>query len=217
MPLDEILQSMESEASEERARILTESRAECERILAEARAEAEASRARRLDLERQLARTERARLENDARLAGLRALALARERLVEDAFAQAEAELEQLRGGASYPAVLRLLLVEAVAEVGVRPLVAEVDPRDADLLRALAAAAGLEVEVETTLHSAGGLVARDRAGAVVVRNTFEARLRSARQALRGEIAAAIELEPQVSAPSQRLTVDRLAVEADSPG
>jgi len=194
---------MEAEAREERERILAEARTEGERILADARGEVETSRARRLDLERRQARAQRARLENDARLAGLRVLADAREALVDAALAQAEAELSVLRVKASYPDVLRRLLAEAASMVDARPLVVEVDPRDLELLRTVAAAEGLDVEALPTLHSAGGLVARDQAAAVLVHNTLEARLRKARGALRLEMTTAVQSEPRDTLPLGR--------------
>lgn len=183
---------MEAEARDERDRILAEARAARARILAEAGAEADAASQRRLDLERRLARAERSRRENDARLAGLRALADARAGLVDAAFARAEAELGCLRASASYPDVLRRLLAEAASMVAARPLVVEVDPRDAELLRTLAAGEGLQVEVSAILRSAGGLMARDPSGGVLVHNTLEARLRKAREALRAEVTSAFE-------------------------
>ena len=194
MPLEEILRTMDAEAKEERARVLAEAQTARERILAGARAEADAARQRRLDLEVRLARADRSRRENDARLAGLKALSDARSALVDAAFARAEADLDGLRATASYPEVLRRLLDEVAPMVATRPLVVEVDPRDAELLRAIAAAQGLQVEVAPTLRSAGGLVARDLSAGVLVHNTLEARLRKAREALRAELTSAVQAD-----------------------
>ncbi|HEX8959104.1 MAG TPA: V-type ATP synthase subunit E family protein, partial [Solirubrobacterales bacterium] len=192
--------------------VLAEAQVARERILAGARAECEAARERRLDLERRMARAERSRRENDARLAGLKALADARSELVGAAFARAEAELGGLRATASYPGVLRCLLVEAASMIAARPLVVEVDPRDEEVLRRLAAAEGLEVEVAGSLHCAGGLVARDLSGGVLVHNTLEARLRKAREALPAEATSAVELPEREGTRGARGPEEYQAVE-----
>jgi len=94
------------------------------------------------------------------------------------------------------------LLAEAATMVDARPLVVEVDPRDLELLRTVAAAEGLDVEALPSLHSAGGLVARDQAADVLVHNTLEARLRKARGALRLDMTSTVPSEPRDTVPSE---------------
>ncbi len=192
MGLEQILRAMEDESAREREAILAAARAEAERIVAQARAEADAGRRQRLEAELRAVRAEQARQLNDARLASLKAVAAARDALIDAAFREAAARLRGLRSSSSYRAVLRRLLAEAAAEVGPGDLVVRVDPADAALARDLVDALGLTAVVEPTLPCDGGVEVGDAAGRVVARNTFESRLRRARDALRPELVAAVE-------------------------
>jgi len=192
MGLADILQAMESEAAREREGILAEARATAERILAQARAEAEVRRRQRVESELRSVRAEQARQLNDAKLACLKRLAAARDSLLDTAFRDAGDRLARLRGSPAYEHALRRLLVEAAAEVGPGPIVLRVDPSDVGLARELSAALGLAAQVQPTAACVGGLDVADAEGRIVVHNTFESRLRRAREALRPQLTAIVE-------------------------
>jgi len=201
MGLEDILRAMEAESALEREGILAEAQAMVDRILSQAREEAEARRRQRLEAELRTVRAEQARLLNDARLASLKQLSVARDGLIDAAFQQAAERLERLRGSPLYRDVLRRLLEEAASQLGPGRVVVKVDPADTRLAEELVESLGLDAVVEPTLHCAGGLEASDAEGRIVVRNTFESRLQRAREVLRPELTAAVEagLEEPVGA------------------
>ena len=201
MGLEDILRAMEAESALEREGILAEAQAMVDRILSQAREEAEARRRQRLEAELRTVRAEQARLLNDARLASLKQLSVARDDLIDAAFQQAAKRLERLRGSPLYREVLRRLLEETASQLGPGRVVVKVDPADARLAEELVESLGLDAVVEPTLHCSGGLEASDAEGRIVVRNTFESRLQRAREVLRPELTAAVEagLEEPVGA------------------
>jgi vacuolar-type H+-ATPase subunit E/Vma4 len=191
MPLEDILHAMESDASAEREVIFANARQEADRVTERARTEAEAAGARRLETELRALRSEQARRLNDARLAGLRQVALRREGLLGQAFDAAAAEIGALRTRGEYPEVFRRLLMEAAEELPDQLLAVRVDPRDQELASAQVREQGLDASVSAGLSCAGGLEVATSDGQVIVRNTVEHRLARAREALREDLLAAI--------------------------
>jgi len=198
--LEEILQSMAAKAEFEREAIISAARQEAERIVARARADADAARASALETELRRLRSEQARRLNDVRLEGLRAVASAREALLDEAFRECSSRLRGLRSDPSYPSIFAALLDEAVTELGSRDLLIDVDPADETLARSLCADRGLSAVVRPSLCSAGGLDVGTVDGRIVVRNTIERRLTRAREALRAELLAMLDDGPSDGRP-----------------
>ncbi|QIN81339.1 hypothetical protein GBA63_00905 [Rubrobacter tropicus] len=193
MPLKDLLNAIEAEADEERARLQSESRAEAETILAGARADAERARERVLrahapatadEANRRvaLARLEASRLEREVR---------------EEAFSllidEARSRLAAARDEPGYRDTLRDLMTGALAALP-DASTARVNPLDETLAVELAREVGANVSVAPDPDVGGGVVLRS-AGGRVVRNTFEERLATAAPQLRpwyGQRLRAIE-------------------------
>lgn len=187
MPLEHIVRAMEAQAESEIAKIAQAAETESGQLIAEAEAAAQALRARHLARVRRTLNAESAELQNKAKLAALRARADAREQLLIEAFARAERSLAELRESKDYPALFRALAVEAIHASGL-DRVAQVDPRDLALARAVFAELGVPIEIETQAVPLGGLLVRTEDTRIVVNNTLAARLERARKPLRGPIS-----------------------------
>jgi vacuolar-type H+-ATPase subunit E/Vma4 len=125
----------------------------------------------------------------------LRIVGDVREDLVDTAITRAREHLASIRADSSYPAVLRRLTEEALAELasdGKARLLA--DPRDRTLLKNTLNDLRLDLPVSYELNCWGGLIARSEDGRVVVINLFESRLEHATTFLRSHLAALFEEE-----------------------
>jgi vacuolar-type H+-ATPase subunit E/Vma4 len=98
---------------------------------------------------------------------------------------------------ASYPAVLRRLMEEALEELGVSPEEVgkthiEADPHDRKVMEDILFELGLDLPVDYELDCWGGLIVKSEDGRVVIVNTVEARLEQATPYLRRHLAAFFE-------------------------
>ncbi|MDE3089088.1 MAG: V-type ATP synthase subunit E [Chloroflexota bacterium] len=188
MPLEHILRAMQAQADGEIERITRAAETEAAQLIAEAETQAQQIRARHRARIEPVLLTEAASLQNKAKLNSLRAAANAREQLLQDASAQSEARLAELRGSEEYEVIFRALAKEAVEALN-GELTARVDPRDIDLARATFAKFGVWAEIETQPIPLGGLGLTEREGRVSVDNTLASRLERALTALRGPVAS----------------------------
>lgn len=195
MPLEHILRAMQAQADGEIEKITRAAETEAAQLLAEAEQQAQAIRARHRARIEPVLLTEAASLQNKAKLNTLRAAANAREQLLQDAFAQSEARLAELRGSKENERIFRLLAVEAVAALKGDPstgsgqnLTACIDPRDAVLARSVLAELKVDAEIKTQTNPLGGLEVATHDERETAVNTFAARLERARTALRGPVA-----------------------------
>jgi vacuolar-type H+-ATPase subunit E/Vma4 len=106
--------------------------------------------------------------------------------------------LEALRETDGYPAVLRALIEESLAALPAASRL-RVDPRDAQLARAILDELHVRLELEPGLETIGGVEVAARDGRTV-RNTLEERLRNAEARLR--VLAGEFLEPVASSVTE---------------
>ena len=206
MALSNLLAGLEAEAAAEAARVEAETRVEADRLVEAARAEAralqeQAARAGESELEREAEqRRARARLEVAAMLRE------AREEAFQGLLAEVRAQLLSLRERADYSAVLSELIRESLAALPAASIM-RVDPRYESLTAELLRELGAELDVATTLETAGGVELATGDGRTA-RNTIEERLTNAEPALRlllGEMLAGRE-PAQPERPSERAKV-----------
>lgn len=176
------IREVEARAQAQVREILAQAQAEGQRLREEARARAAAP-----------AVGERARILQQARLEALQIVGDVREALVNAALSRTREYLAGMRSDAAYPATLRRLAEEALAELG--PLEGaggarlEADRRDRELLEGLLLDLRLDLSVSYELNGWGGLIAKSEDGRVVVINSLEARLERATPYLRRYLSA----------------------------
>jgi V/A-type H+-transporting ATPase subunit E len=189
MAIQDIFRALEEQAEEECQALLSHARAQAERVVEQARAESETIKTERLaKVERELTILKSQRV-NTARLDSKKKASAEREKLVLETFAQAEEQLAKARSSKDYPAVFERLLAEALDVVGDREAIVHVDPRDADLAKAVCVKMGSPCGVATDLDTAGGAKVSMEDGTVVRLNTLEARLTKARRVMKSDVAA----------------------------
>jgi V/A-type H+-transporting ATPase subunit E len=192
MALRDLLATIEAEATADVARLRAERRQEAAAILAEAERHAReleaAALAEAQEQERQAAQQTLAA----ARDASAHRVRAAQEAAYQQIDRDVRTQLETVRKRGDYPAILAALLAEACAALPAATLV-RVDPADEPLARHLLCG-DEQLQVEATLHCAGGVEVTDGAGASV-RNTVEERLTAAQPLLRALVGKLLGSDP----------------------
>ena len=140
---------------------------------------------------------ERTRILHQAHLEAGQIVGEVREALVDKVLSQTGERLAGIRMDGDYPAALRRLIEEALAELynllkesERAELVA--DPRDRELLEGALLDMGRDLRVSYELDCWGGLIAKSEDGRVIAINTLEARLERATPYLRRTLATLFE-------------------------
>jgi V/A-type H+-transporting ATPase subunit E len=181
MPLSDLLAGLRAEAVAEAAQLEAETEAEVTRIDAEAQSEARRLREDALRAVEEEVCREADAVRARARLAAAGVVRQARDDTFRACLAEVRRRLEAVRRDSTYPAVLEALLRESLAAMPTATVL-RVDPRDEGTAAALVAELGVDLEIEASLQTAGG-VELARGDARVVRNTVEERLANAEPAL----------------------------------
>jgi V/A-type H+-transporting ATPase subunit E len=107
--------------------------------------------------------------------------------LFSEAFARARERLASVRENGYYEDVFRRMAEEAVRGLGESEVVLHIDKKDIGLCRKVADDLGVRCEILADNNCMGGLIATSKDGKVVVHNTLESRLESARRRMKLEI------------------------------
>lgn len=185
MGFEELLGAIGEEAFRQRDAILAKAREEAEEVLREAAARREDTLRAARERAGPAAQAEALRILSQARLAARREVQAARSELVAAALADLEARLGRLLGAEAYPAVLRELLGECLAEApGQGPAVLRCRRDDLTAVRDLARALGADAAVEEGPFPLGGVSAAfGPEGRFVCRNGLDDRLERLRPRL----------------------------------
>lgn len=204
MPLEKILQALESEAERQIAEIGQAADAEIARIRGQAQAEAAAAQQKHMPAIQAPLRAEQARILNRAKLEALKVVMGAREALIASALDAAACQLETLADSEAYARLLRQLTREAVETLAVDGQVClRVRSRDMALMKAIAQEMGLSAEVEGGLERdtssrgcLGGVMVTTPDGRITLVNTLDARLQRVASLYRSQIAEGLFAEPR---------------------
>jgi V/A-type H+-transporting ATPase subunit E len=197
MGLEVILEKIRASGDEQIQEIERNTQSQVNEILAHARMEAHQIEEDSCQLASAPAAAERARILHRARLEALRIVGDVRENLVNTAIDRARERLTSITNDACYPAVLHVLMQEALTELALgESRTAEVlaDPRDETLVKKIIDELKLNLRVSYELHCWGGLIAKSEDGRVVVIDTFESRLEHATAFLRRHLGSLFEEE-----------------------
>lgn len=182
MALDEILAAIERETERSVESVLQDARDRVAAADRSAGARADEERRRMSHSRDEAAELAAARTVNQARLAADRALRQAQEELFAGALREVRRRLVEVRSGPEYESLFDELLDEAL-QVLPDARTAVVDARDLDLAGRAVRRAGLDLEIDASLETWGGVELRSGDGRIV-RNTLESRLDKADPALR---------------------------------
>jgi V/A-type H+/Na+-transporting ATPase subunit E len=110
-----------------------------------------------------------------------------KERIVSQAFRDAEQRLSGLRNDPKYPAVFNKLAREAIEAVRGEKFRIHIDKRDEHLMKRILSDMNLSGEVIADLQCSGGLIVSTRNESVTISNTLESRLERAKERKKLEV------------------------------
>lgn len=186
MGLTEIIEDIEQETQQIRAKILEEGRAQADAILKDAEREKEKLILSYEEEAKRLAASERRERLSSARLDARRMIVEAREEVVQRAIHQLWDALESLRDSPEYQDMLRRALHQGVEELGGSATVYAA-PHDLEKVKALAAEFPNLVVSDEPLESRGGVVLVSSDGNVRFENTLESLVEENMESIRLEV------------------------------
>jgi vacuolar-type H+-ATPase subunit E/Vma4 len=187
MSIEDILQALDEQCREECQSIFGEAQKEVDDILAKVEVEVEDIRLVKLEKFRAEAANEKSGMYYSARLKAKNLVIEAKESVLSEALRQAQEDIGTLRGKPDYPEVFGGLLSEALARIGEEGVM-HVDPRDEQLARRVLGDKGLDLQIITDLECSGGVMVSDKEDRVHIVNTFDERIKRARERMKLEIA-----------------------------
>jgi vacuolar-type H+-ATPase subunit E/Vma4 len=196
MPLENILQALETEAEHQIAEIEQVAQVEVERIRARAQEEAAAVRQKHVAAIRATLATERVRILNRAKQETLQVVLGTREALIGSALETTARCLTTLSTTEAYPQLLQQLTQEALSIIGPddRPII-RVRSEDLEVANQIIQELGRSATVEGNLEQdpaawgcLGGVVVSTADGRIRLDNTLDARLQRVASIYRSQIA-----------------------------
>ncbi|HIH69390.1 V-type ATP synthase subunit E [Methermicoccus shengliensis] len=186
MGLTEIIEDIEQETQQRRAKILEEGKAQADAILKDAEREKEKLILSYEEEARRLAASERRERLSSARLDARRMIVEAREEVVQRAIHQLWDVLESLRDSPEYQEMLRRAIQQGVRELGGSATVYAA-PHDLEKVKAIAAEFPSLVVSDEPLESRGGVVLVSPDGSVRFENTLESLVEEKMESIRLEV------------------------------
>ena len=187
MAIDDLIKAVEVSGQERISEIMERSNAEAAELIRDAHAKDEPIKKRLLADSKQLIEVERNKLLSVARKESRMEVARTKSEVFQKVFEEATRQLASVRERPQYRENLKVLLGEALKDLGNSGVVLHIDRRDEALLKDILHELKINSEIITDLTTAGGLNVYTRDERFVVFNTLETRLKKAREIYRPEI------------------------------
>jgi vacuolar-type H+-ATPase subunit E/Vma4 len=189
MAYEDLITAVEVSARERIREIQERSKVEAEEIIRNAQAKDGPIRKRHLDKAIVEVELQRNRLFSAAREENRLKMLEIKNEFVNATFDEAGRKLAVIREHPQYRSSLKMLINQIVRELGEKDVILHIDPRDSTLCRELLAELKVNCDVVADLSSAGGLNAHTRDERFVMGNTFESRLKRAKEVYRPDIVS----------------------------
>lgn len=187
MAIDDLIKAVEVSGQERISEIMERSNTEAAEIIKEAHAKDEPIRDRLLEDSKQLVEIQRNKLLSAAREESRMEVARTKSEIFQKVFEESPLQLASVREHPQYRENLKVLLGEALKDLGDSGVVLHIDRRDEALLKDIMNELKITADIVTDLTTAGGLNAYTRDERFVIFNTLESRLKKAREIYRPEI------------------------------
>ena len=187
MAFDDLIKAVEVSGQERISEIMERSKAEAEEIIREAQAKDEPIRKRLLDNAKQSVEIQRNKLLSAAREKSRMEVAKTKSEIFQKVFDEAPHHLASVREHPQYRENLKVLLGEALRDLGNSDIVLHIDKRDEALWKEILNESKGNYQIVTDLTCAGGLNVYTRDERFVIFNTLESRLKKAKEIYRPEI------------------------------
>jgi len=190
MAIEDILETLDGEGTEERKQVALVAKEEAKRIIDVANEDAERIKQKELERMSLSVKGETARILNQAMLFKKEKLTEAKEKIISEVFESNKVQLNNLRKSASYEKVFENLAHEALSRTS-GDIVILIDKRDEAVARKVLDKLCKNYELRTDLDCLGGLIVKTSNEKVTYLNTIDARLEKAAQVLKSEITEAL--------------------------
>ena len=189
-----ITSRIEEDSEVEAQEILRDAQAKADEIIAQAKAEAKSVEDEIIQKGRHDAELINQRIIANAKLRAKKHGLDVKEKIIQNAFDEAEKRLEKITLSKEYQNILKSIIAEGVESIGGDDVEVVVRKEDVKLvnkafLKELRKKLGVNITLsEDSIKSLGGAIIRTRDGTIVVNNTFETRMRRMRDELRSKVA-----------------------------
>jgi vacuolar-type H+-ATPase subunit E/Vma4 len=187
MAIDDLIKAVEVSGQERISEIMERSKAEADEIIREAQAKDEPIRKRLLENAKQSVEIQRNKLLSAAREKSRMEVAKTKSEIFQKVFDEAPRRLASVREHPQYRENLKVLLGEALKDLGNSDVVLHIDKRDEALWKEILNVSKGNYQIVTDLTCAGGLNVYTRDERFVIFNTLESRLKKAKEIYRPEI------------------------------
>lgn len=187
MAYENLIGSMEVSAEKRINETLNKARQDAEEIKRTAEAEAETIKSSHFENAQKSVEIERNQLIYRVKAETKMRIIKEKDAVIQRAFAEAKKSLSDFRDRGTYKEYFKNMTHEALRELEGQKVRFHIDKRDENLCKQILAELNENSEIITDLTSAGGLNVSTRDEKVVVFNTIESRLNTARELLQREI------------------------------
>ena len=187
MAIDDLIKAVELSGQERISEIMERSNTEAAEIIREAHAKNEPIRDRLLEDSKQLVEIQKNKLLSAAREESRMEVAKTKSEIFQKVFEESPRLLGSVREDPKYRENLKVMLGEALKDLGNNDVVLHIDIRDEALLKEILNELKITADIVPDLTCAGGLNAYTRDERFVIFNTLESRLKKAKEIYRPEI------------------------------
>jgi len=187
MAIDDLIKAVEASGQERIHEILERSKAEADEIIREAQAKDLPIKKRFMEDATQSVAVQRNKLLSSAREESRMEIITGKNDIFEKVFEEAARNLGSIREHPRYREVLKVMLCEALQDLGSDGVVLHIDKRDEAFLKDILNDLKLSHEMVTDITSTGGLNVSSRDERFIVFNTLESRLKKVKEIYRPEI------------------------------
>ncbi len=187
MTYENLIGSMEASAEKRINETLNKAHQDAEEIKRTAEAEAETIKSSHFENAQKSVEIERNQLIYHVKAETKMRIIKEKDTVIQQAFAEAKKSLSDFRDRGNYKEHFKNMIQEALRELEGQKVRLHIDERDENLCKQVLAELNENSEIITDLTSAGGLSVSTRDEKVVVFNTIESRLNTARELLNREV------------------------------
>jgi vacuolar-type H+-ATPase subunit E/Vma4 len=191
MAIDDLIKAVEVSGQERILEIQERSKAEADEIIREAQAKDLPIKKRFMEDATQSVAIQRNKMLSSAREKSRMEVIKAKNELFEKVFEEAVRDLGSVREHPHYRGILKVLLGEALQEMGSDDGILHIDKKDEALLKAILNEMKLSNQIITDIICAGGLNVHSRDERFVIFNTLESRLKKAKEIYRPDIFSVV--------------------------
>lgn len=187
MAIDDLIEAVWVSGQERISEIMERSKVEEDEIIREAEAKDEVIRKRLLDDAKLSVEIQRTKFLSAAREESRMEIVKTKSEIFDKVFEEASRQLVSVRAHPQYREKLKILLGEALRDLGNSDIVLHIDKRDETLWKEILNELKENSQIVPDLTCAGGLNLHTRDERFVIFNTLESRLKKAKEIYRPEI------------------------------